>query len=242
MMNHTASIHNLELVRVAVERLAQRPAGEPGLAVLYGPSGYGKTTAACAVANEVRGYFVRMNSLWTRKTLLEKILLEMGVKATKGTAPELFDRAATELAASRRMLIIDEFDYCVRSDALIEMVRDLHDASGEAPILMIGEEMLPQKLMKWERFHRRASNNWIPAQPASLADAAAVAPIYCPGVEVREDMLAHLVKVARGSISRVCSNLRAVAEAASLEGWLVVDRAMWGERPLTTGEAPRRGV
>lgn len=241
-MTQTASIYNLELVRVAVERLTQRPAGTPGLAMLYGPSGYGKTTAANAVANESRGYFVRMNSLWTRKVLLEKILLEMGIKEASGTASVLFDQAAAQLAASGRMLVIDEFDYCAKSDAMVEMVRDLHDASGEASMLLIGEEMLPAKLKKWERFHRRASDNWIPAQPASLADAAAVAPIYCPGVDVRDDLLNHLVELARGSISRVCTNLRTVAETAALEGWGAVGLAVWGNRPLTTGDAPRRGV
>ena len=239
-MTQTAQIHNLELVRVATERLTGRTAGLPGLAALYGPAGYGKTTAALAVANETRAYFVQMRSAWTRKTLLEKILCEMSIKPV-GTIPALLDQACTQLAASGRMLIIDEFDYCVRSDSMVELVRDLHEGGGAAPILLLGEELLPNKLEKWERFHSRVLS-WIPAQPVSVADAAALAPIYCPGVHVGTDLLEHLVRIACGSVRRVSVNLAGIAETASIEGWDAIDRATWGNRPLYTGEAPRRGV
>lgn len=239
-MTQTAQIHNLELVRTAAERLTGRTAGLPGLAALYGPAGYGKTTAALAVANETRAYFVQMRSAWTRKTLLEKILLEMSIKAL-GTIPQMLDQACTQLAASGRMLIIDEFDYCVRSDSMVELVRDIHEGGGAAPILLLGEELLPQKLKKWERFHSRVLS-WIPAQPISIADAAALAPIYCPDVRVASDLLDHLVRISAGSVRRVSVNLAAIAEAAAAEGWSAVDRAAWSERPLYTGEAPRRGV
>lgn len=239
-MTQTAQIHNLELVRTATERLTSRTAGLPGLAALYGPAGYGKTTAALAVANETRAYFVQMRSAWTRKTLLEKALLEMSIKPM-GTIPQMLDQACTQLAASGRMLIIDEFDYCVRSDSMVELVRDLHEGGGAAPILLLGEELLPQKLKKWERFHSRVLS-WIPAQPVSLADAQALTPIYCPGVTVGAELLAHLVKIAGGSVRRVAVNLAAIADTAAVEGWDAVSLAAWGERPLYTGDAPRRGV
>lgn len=239
-MTQTAQIHNLELVRTATERLTSRTAGLPGLAALYGPAGYGKTTAALAVANETRAYFVQMRSAWTRKTLLEKVLLEMSIKPM-GTIPQMLDQACTQLAASARMLIIDEFDYCVRSDSMVELVRDLHEGGGAAPILLLGEELLPQKLKKWERFHSRVLS-WIPAQPVSLSDAHALAPIYCPDVTVAPDLLAHLVKISGGSVRRVSVNLAGIADEANVEGWDTVSLGTWGDRPLYTGDAPRRGV
>lgn len=239
-MTQTAQIHNLELVRTATERLTSRTAGLPGLAALYGPAGYGKTTAALAVANETRAYFVQMRSAWTRKTLLEKVLLEMSIKPM-GTIPQMLDQACTQLAASGRMLIIDEFDYCVRSDSMVELVRDLHEGGGAAPILLLGEELLPQKLKKWERFHSRVLS-WIPAQPVSLSDAHALAPIYCPDVTVAPDLLAHLVKISGGSVRRVSVNLAGIADEANVEGWDTVSLVTWGDRPLYTGDAPRRGV
>lgn len=238
-MSQVAQIHNLSLVRTATERLVGRTAGLPGMAVLYAPAGWGKTTAALAVANENRSYFVQMRSAWGRKALLEKVLLEMGAKP-HGTIPQMLDMVCEQLATSGRMLMIDEFDYCVKHDSMIELVRDIYEGS-QSTILMLGEEMLPQKLKRWERFHSRVLS-WIPAQAVSLADARALAPIYCPGVSVADDLLDHLVKLASGSVRRVSVNLATIFEAASVEGWESVSRTDWADRPVYTGEAPRRSV
>lgn len=238
-MTQVAQIHNLSLVRTATERLVGRTAGLPGMAVLYAPAGYGKTTAALAVANENRSYFVQMRSAWGRKALLEKILLEMGAKPA-GTIPHMLDQVCEQLATSGRMLMIDEFDYCIRNDSMIELVRDIYEGS-QATLLLLGEELLPQKLKRWERFHSRILS-WIPAQPVSLDDARALAGIYCPDIKVTEDLLDHLVRHASGSVRRVSVNLAAIFEAASLEGWDVVSLSTWGSRPIYTGEAPRRAA
>jgi len=238
-MSQIAQIHNLELVRTAAERLAGRTAGLPGMAALYGPAGYGKTTAALAIANENRAYFVQMRSAWGRKALLEKVLLEMGAKP-HGTIPQMLDQVCEQLATSGRMLMIDEFDYCIRNDSMIELVRDIYEGS-QATLLLLGEEMLPQKLKRWERFHSRILS-WIPAQPVSVADAGALVPIYCPGLHVAGDLLEHLVRVSGGSVRRVSVNLATIHEAASVEGWDSVDRKAWGERPIYTGDAPRRAA
>jgi DNA transposition AAA+ family ATPase len=238
-MTQTAQIHNLELVRIAAERLASRNAALPGIAVLYGPAGYGKTTAALAVANENRSYFVQMRSAWGRKALLEKVLIEMAIKPL-GTIPQMLDQVCAQLGSSGRMLILDEFDYCTKNDSMIELVRDIYEGS-QATLLLLGEEQLPGKLKRWERFHSRVLS-WIPAQPISVADAAQLAPIYCPGVAVASDMLQHLVDISGGSVRRVSVNLNGIADAAAVEGWAEVALADWGNRPLYTGEAPRRGA
>ncbi|MEW5893345.1 MAG: ATP-binding protein [Pseudomonadota bacterium] len=238
-MSQTAQIHNLDLVRTAVERLNGRANGLPGFAVLYGPAGYAKTTSLLAAANSTRAYYVQMRSAWGRKALLEKILVEMGMRQN-GTIPQMLDAICTQLAASRRPLMIDEFDHCTRSDGLVELVRDIYEGS-QSPIIIAGEEMLPQKLKKWERFHSRVLS-WVPAQPVSLQDAKALAPIYAAGIKVAEDLLDHLVKLSGGSVRRVCVNLNGIAEKAAVEGWERVDLRTWGDTPIYTGEAPRRAA
>ena len=70
-----ANINNLSLVAIAMERLINRPDGLPGLGVLYGPSGYGKTMATVAVANSTRAYYVQLRSAWSKKKPAGKNLL-----------------------------------------------------------------------------------------------------------------------------------------------------------------------
>ena len=238
-MSHTAQIHNLDLVRTAVARLVNRQASLPGFAVLYGPAGYGKTTALLAVANETRAYYVAMRSAWSRKTLLQKILVEMGVKP-HGTIPDLLDQVCQQLGASRRPLMIDEFDFALKTENMVELVRDIYEGS-QSTVILGGEELLPQKLKRYERFHSRVLS-WIPAQPVSLADSRALRPIYASAITIEDDLLAHLVSIANGSARRICVNLNGIADTAALEGWPSVNLALWADRPLYTGEAPRRAA
>lgn len=236
-MSQVAQIHNLDLVRNALARLTDRGNGLPGFAVLYGPAGYAKTTSLVAVANQTRAYYVQMRSAWSRKSLLEKILIEMGGRPV-GTIPTLLDQVCQQLAASRRPLLIDEFDHCTRTDNMVELVRDIYEGS-QSPIILAGEEALPHKLERWERFHSRVLV-WVPAQPVSLPDARALAPIYCPGITIADDLLSHLVQIAHGSVRRVCVNLAAIAEAAAIEGIRKISLESWGDRELYSGHAPAR--
>lgn len=136
VVNQTASIANLDMVAVAMEKLTGRVQGLPGMGVLYGPPGYGKTVAASAIALATRGYYVQMRSAWSRKTLLEKIIFEMGAKPS-GTIPVLLDQICEQLATSGRPLLIDEFDFALRSDAMVELVRDIYEGS-QGTILLVG--------------------------------------------------------------------------------------------------------
>lgn len=232
----TANIQNLDLVRTALEALTGRTGGLPGIGALYGPAGWGKTTALVAVANKTRAYYVQMRSAWGRKALLEAILKNMNLPA-KGTIAQMLDDICEQLGKSGRPLMIDEFDFALRSDAMVEIVRDIYEGS-QAAIVVAGEELLPRKLARWERFHSRVLA-WVPAQPVSLADAKALAPIYCE-TPCAEDFLAMLVERAGGSVRRVAVNLTQAAHVAALEGWRRIDLSTWKDRPIYTGRAPAR--
>ena len=115
-----AKITNIALANAAMAQLVNRQDGLPGLGVLYGPSGYGKTTATVAVANQTRAYYVQLRSAWTRKTFMEKVCVELGVEKGRNTA-ECLDNICARLAASQRPLIIDEADYLVGKAGMVEL-------------------------------------------------------------------------------------------------------------------------
>lgn len=157
------------------------------------------------------------------------------------TVAEMCDQAAQQLALSGRPLIIDEADKPIDHN-YVEIIRDLHEGAGGAPILLIGEEGMEVKLRPFERFHNRILE-WVAAQPATLDDTRKLCTLYCPDFRIADDLLARVHDVSRGVTRRICVNLSRVAEFAALEppaGGLAITLAAWGTRELYTGEARRR--
>lgn len=236
-VNTVAPLANVTVLMAAMRRAIDSPTHER-LLVLHGHAGYGKTTAAGYAANKLRGYRVECCSHWSRKALLAAILYEMGIPAGHSIAA-MFDQAVEQLGKSGRPLIIDEADHLVRNSC-IELVRDLHDKSGSV-ILLCGEEGLPKKLERWARVHSRVLE-FVPAQPADLADVDHLAKLYCPGIDISEGWIKELHKQTGGNTRRVCVNLtRARHEAEHLTQ---ITLTTWGERGWYTGTSPsaRRAV
>ncbi|SMF86602.1 AAA family ATPase, partial [Tistlia consotensis] len=202
----------------------------------YGPSGFGKSVSAAYAANSHRAYYVEAKASWTRRFFLLSVLREMGIEPAK-TIPEMVEQISEQLVLSRRPLIIDEMDHVV-DRRMVDLVRDIYDGSA-SPILLIGEEQLPAKLKRWERFDGRILE-WAPAQPLDLGDARHLRRLYVRRVEIADDLLQHLVELAHGSARRLCVNLDRIEKEAQAMGADRIDRAAWGDRPLYTGEAPKR--
>lgn len=237
-----ANINNLSLVAIAMEKLTGRMDGLPGLGVLYGPSGYGKTSATVAVANRTQAYYVQLRSAWSKKTLLEKTCFEIGVPAGKNVAASL-DNIIEQLAGSQRPLILDEADYLVSKAGMVELVRDIYEGSQSA-IMLVGEEQLPNKLKKYERFHGRVLS-WVPAQPVSLNDARLLAEVYASDLRIDEELLAHIVELAHGSVRRVTVNLVNLADTAAANGYDYANLASvekMQDFEFYKGEVPKRGI
>ncbi|SFQ13763.1 AAA domain-containing protein [Roseivivax halotolerans] len=241
LYNSLAPLRNVSALAALVDRLKNRAHGLPGMATFYGPSGYGKTTAGTYVTNEFDAVCVQVKSTWTQKKLCEAILSEMSVPPHRMTISDMVDRISATLAVTDAPLLIDEADFLVKR-RMIEIVRDFHEGSG-APVILIGEELLPQKLKQWERVHGRMLD-WVAAQPADTRDLSALMPIYAPGIDIASELQDRLMKAANGSIRRICVNLEMVREFARLEGLDAVTLEDWGKKQFWTGEAPgpRRGV
>lgn len=235
-INSVAPITNVAVCQHTIRQITERDDHLPGMGVFYGPSGYGKTIAAAYCAHRERAYYIQCQSIWTKRAVLESILLEMGMSPDK-TIYKMMLQVQENLALSNRLLIVDEMDHIVEKKS-VEIIRDIYEGA-QTPILLIGEERLPAKLEKWERFHRRILE-FSPAQPASQNDAQIVARQYSPSVVIESDLLNHLVALARGSIGRVCVNISRIAKFGKSEGLDTVGLQEWGERPLYTGRAPVR--
>lgn len=234
-----APLKNMARFAALVERAQSRKEGRSRLACFSGWSGYGKSVSAAFAAQNYRCFYVEARSHWTKRTMMEAILRQVGggsLNSARMSVSAMTIEVAKRLADSRRSLIIDEFDNAVDRN-LVELTRDLYEQS-KAVIILVGEEALPTKLEAWERFHSRIGGLWEQAHPCDVEDGAALARLYCPGLSIGRDLLADLVEQTHGSARRITENLDDVLEFATGEGLTAVSLAEWSGRGWMTGDSP----
>lgn len=241
-INTVAPLRNVAALAALIDRVQARAFNLPGMGAFYGPSGFVKTTAALYATNRFRAVTVQVKSSWTRKKLCEAIIHEMGLAPLR-TVADMVDQISEQMALTDVPLIIDEADFLV-SRKMIEIVRDIYEGS-QAPVILIGEELLPQKLSAWERVHGQILD-WVAAEPGDMSDLNHLAKLYAPGIEIDPALKSRLLQSSHASIRRICVNLDRVAEFAAVRGLHRVTMNDWAEagRDFFTGiaPAPRRNL
>lgn len=240
-MNNTgggiANLRNVMSMVTLVQRVVDRGPMLPGMATFYGPSGFGKTTAATYAANVFNAVHIEVRSTWTKKTFASVLCEELGLPAGR-TVADMINQIARELQGTQKPLFVDEADTAVQR-GMLEMIRDLYEMSGTA-VIMIGEENLPRTLTKSERVHGRMLD-WVGAEAAVIDDVFHLAPHYAKGVEIEDALAEMLLQDSGHSIRRVCVNLAALQEHARSTGRDRITKRDWmqsGER-FSSGKAPK---
>jgi len=236
-MRHTlAMVKNLSKLDSAYEALAGRAPGVPGMGLVYGFTGAGKTTALAWLVNRVHGVYLRATACWTPTALLGGLMVELGA-APLGRSAAMVAHSVGELAASQRPLFVDEADYLVRDARMLDTLRDIHDLSG-VPVLLCGMEGLERQLVHRPLLARRITQ-WIPFLAADPDDARILADTVCE-VAIANDLLETLHRDAKGSIGLMVVGLARIEALAKAQGWAEVDAAHWRSRPFFLGGPPRR--
>lgn len=233
--NSIRPLRNVVLMTQLIKRLQGRAMGLSGMGVFYGPSGFGKTFAAAYAAASLDAIHVSVQELWTKKTLIEQVLEELGQDPQRTIAGSM-KKVNQALAIARRPLIIDETDYAIARN-MIGVIRDMHDGS-QVPVILIGMERLPQKLRKWELVDNRILE-WTAAEPADLTDAKMLAEQYAAGIEVGEDLIAHILNKHQGRVRRMVTDFAYVLEQANVQGLTSMSLDEWGQAPFLRSNAPQ---
>lgn len=220
-----APLKNVTALMMLVNRLQARTVDLPGLGVFHGPSGYGKSKSAIYVCNKCSAPMVSIGESWTRRKFLENVLRELGMANPRGTVADMTERAI-ELLGEKidRPLLIDEADKAV-SKGWIELIRELHDYS-QAPIILIGEQTLPQALSQIERVHNRVLD-WQQAQACDLDDSRKLAMVYAPQLEIDDGLLDFVRAECGGVARRISTTLSEMGEFARTGGLSKLDRTSY---------------
>jgi hypothetical protein len=239
-----APLQSVALCRKAMEIITTADDRLDHMIAFTGRTGTGKSVAAGFTANKYDAYYIECRHTWTKKAMLAAMCKIMGIVPEK-TQSDMVNQICEVLALSGKPLIIDEMDYIVEHNT-VETIRDIYEASGRAPILLIGEEELRAKLAKWKQFYGRVID-WIETNKGTTDDARVLSKIYCRrGVVIADDLLEDMTTAVEGLIRLMCNNLVRIEEETLTMGKTDVDLATWRKWQkgyLTGGVSPvvRRG-
>lgn len=237
-LRNVAPLANVVRLSTLIERCDGRASGLPGMGCFYGRAGLGKSFGGMFMANRYNACHVQALSFGGTKKLFQMIVTELGLRPRSSVA-DLFDQAVGVLGKTGRTLIIDEADK-ILTDKMIEAVRELHD-NALVPVILVGEELLPQKLKRWERTNSRILS-WVAAEDATAEDLTHLARIYARNITLDDALKAELLERSGGSLRHVSTNLAAVAELAATKGLTRVTMTDWGQRHWNSEQPPEPRV
>jgi DNA transposition AAA+ family ATPase len=230
------ALKNVAMFMALAQALIDRDPHLPGIGVCSSPSGFGKTYASIFAQNKTGAIRVEVGDTWTKRTFLKAILKELGEPVRDRTpAADMAEKVIIALGNEpTRPLIVDEADKLVDRN-MIETVRELHEHSG-APVILIGEERLPSKLLAVERVHNRVLR-WMQALSCDLDDVKLLAGAFAPKLLIADDLLEAIRSQSMGRARRIVVNIANVAEFCRNKSLLQIDAAKY-RGAFYTGEPP----
>lgn len=189
MRSSILPVKNISRLQAAGDALINRPIGLPGMGLIWGPTGYGKTTATTWFINQCHGVYIRAMRLWSPKSMLDAIARELDLDVRGRNNGEMVEAIIRRLAETGRPLFIDEADYIVEQRRLTDTLRDVHDLST-CPVVLIGMHGIEKRIRGNEQFTGRISQ-WVPFQGADIDDASLLASGLVE-IGIGDDLLADL--------------------------------------------------
>jgi DNA transposition AAA+ family ATPase len=237
MRSKTVPVKNIARLSSAAKALTSRAPGAPGLGLVDGLAGVGKSSAIAWLTNrpEYPSVFLRAMAVSTPASMLTQLCAELRVQPG-GSNAGMVTRISEKLAESGRSIFVDEADYIVDNKRLINTFRDLHDMT-EAPVILIGELGIEARLQHMHRFTSRIAEH-VTFEALDLQDTAVVARELCE-VTVAEDLVAQVHEATRGNIRMIVVALGRIEQTARSLGLTRITKAEWSQkqRALFTGEA-----
>lgn len=241
MKQMVVPVKNIARLMKASGDLLTRTPGTPGIGLIYGQSGLGKTTANAWFVNECNGIYVRALSTWSPATMLQTILRELDLVPDRMRCAAMVNQIVDNLKITGRPLFVDEFDYIVEDKKMTETLRDLHDLSS-VPLVLIGMHEVRRKVGLREQFVNRIAQ-FVEFKPADYEDCRLLCNSMCD-VEVKDDLLLKLYHSCSGVIRLLVIGLDVIERRAKTLGLKAIDSADFGDADfflMDTSKTRKRG-
>jgi DNA transposition AAA+ family ATPase len=171
MKNVFVKTQNVKNFINMMNNIQNRSQNVPGMALVYGEPGLGKSKAVLwwAAHNDVA--YIRGTNLMSGRWLIREIVEELG-ELPFYYSHDLFKQCIRVLTEKQMPKIIDEVDYLASDTKLIEVIRDLHDKTN-TPVIFIGMAMAKSKLKRYKHLYDRISEI-VQFQPFSYSDVSEI--------------------------------------------------------------------
>jgi hypothetical protein len=187
MRDAIADISNVRRLRNAAHTLLHRSRGTPGIGMVSGAVGLGKTTATRHICIVEDAVWVEALPDWTPRWMLADIAGELGAERAPQTERN-FRMIVGALRERRRAIFIDEADRLVKRMHLAETIR--------------ASPQIESRVAHWVEF-----------QPCDFRDARAMADQLCE-IVLDDDLVRHLHQVSGGSARSIRIGLERIENYA----------------------------
>lgn len=237
MKHLVANVKNILKLGLTYETLADRDHGIPGIGLVFGFPGSGKSTAIAHLINRTNGVFLRANALWTPTQMIGALTHELGGQPG-GSSGRMLAYCVEVLArdARPRAIFVDEADYVFADKKMTETLRDVHDLTG-SPLVLIGMDGIQRKITTRPQFARRISQ-WCEFTACDFEDTRKLIDTVCE-VGIADDLAVELRTATGGSIGLMTVGLARVEQYAKGQGLDVIDAKAWNKRKFSLSTPPK---
>lgn len=134
-------------------RLRSREEGVPGMGLVYGEPGLGKTYAITWWAAQNDAILIRSANLMSARWLLEEMVEELG-EIPYNKFSDIFNQVVAQLIKTPRTIVVDETDYLTIDSRAVETLRDIHDKTN-VPIVLVGMATANKRLQRHKHLYDR---------------------------------------------------------------------------------------
>ncbi|MBI9081729.1 MAG: ATP-binding protein [Pseudodesulfovibrio sp.] len=208
---------NVAKLRKALSVLSDTERGRPGIGVVQGEAGRGKTMAAKEWHTMNGGIFLRVLEGWSQFSFLQALTYEVAAERPSNTT-RCRNRIMDALAETPQPIIVDEADRL--SMSRIEDLRDVHDMTG-CPVILIGEDGFYPKLHARARVHSRVVEV-VNFNPIVDADVMLFA-LQAASLDVTPEAAHKLAHLAKGSFRVVYGFILRLEDYAKAQNTNIID-------------------
>lgn len=220
MKNIFLETRNVARFRESLSVLEDTDRGQPGLGVVWGRAGRGKTVCAREYAVRTAAVYMRVLQDWTPRAMLAELCRQLN-----GAGPPTVDRAKKTavdcLERKPRTILVDEADRL--NIDLVEHLRDVHDLVG-VPVVLIGEEHLFPTINARRRIWSRVMQT-VEFGPITCEDILLFA-LEAASLRLDPDAAEKIGAKAGGDFRLVWSHIHALEQMARAAGTKAVDARM----------------